>query len=118
MPAKKVIILNRPNPGQYRFILWADVPAARQLFYADSTKTSAWINASNADITALRNGSVVEREDIVNVGIGKTVQDIQALLQSTWQDFQNEISATGLLNPYQRYGTFWDGATWIAGSIA
>ena len=121
MPRLNLIILDRPepdNPNVYRYVLWADVPAARQTFYAalvGPTFTSAWKDALAADNTALQNGSVVEKVDTIQVPAHLTGIQIRSHLQQRWTEYQARIAAT---NPWVRYGSTWDGTTWTAGGVA
>jgi len=116
MASKRIIILDKlPEANRYRYALWADVPPARQAFYAAPERASAWIGASAGDNAALAAGQVVERVDIISVAAGSTLAGIQAELQATWQKFQDEINNQ---NPWIRYGTTWDGSTWAVGGVA
>ena len=122
MPAKRIIILdNRTQtnigteaPKTYRAALWADVPAARQPFYV-TTASSAWTGASGADTAAIQTGAVAERVVTASLPFNVTLLQAQAVLQQMWTDYQAEITAA---NPWNRYGSFWDGATWTAGGVA
>ena len=121
MPRLSVIILDRPEPTNqrvYRYVLWADVPVARRPFYAalaGPTAVSAWKDALAADNTALQSGSVVEKVDTIQVPASATLAEIRSFLQARWTDFQASITT---INPWQRYGTAWDGTTWTAGGVA
>ena len=110
----KIIILERLSPSQVsvRFAMWADVPAARQAFYADANKKSAWTGANASDLTALQNGSVLERVETLTMDSAATVPNIKASLQSRYTIFQDEVTNTD--KAYQFYGTTWDGTTWVA----
>jgi len=112
MPSKRVIVLDQlPQPGNiFRVALWADVPAARQSFYANPDLKSAWSGAQAADNTALQNGSVTERVEIYNAAAGKTLAQIKTDLQNLWTAFQSYVNS---YNPWSRYGTFMDNTnTW------
>lgn len=122
MPSKRIIVLDRQlnreitwgnqTPQFWAYALWADVPVGRQNFYANAAFQSAVKTISAPDLTALQNGSVVERISVLSVEKGTSIPQLQATLQSIWADFQTEITG---YNPWNRYGTFWDGATWTAG---
>lgn len=124
MPAKRVIILDRlldaetqageGTSQQWRYMLWADVPLARQPFYAKPGITSEWKDASAADLTALQTGQVVERVATALIPRVATLPQVRTALETEWQIFQDRITA---MNPWLRYGTFWDGATWTAGGV-
>ena len=115
MPAKRVIVLDRllaaethegeGMPQQVRVVFWADVPAARQPFYANATVLSAWKDATAADVIALQTGVVVEREEILRIPKTATAAQIQSVLQARWQSYQDTITAH---NPWTKYGTFLD----------
>ncbi len=121
MARLRIIILDRPEPTNtnvYRYVLWADVPTARQPFYsalAGPTAISAWKDALTADNTALQNGSVVEMVDTIQVPSAATLAEIRVFLQGRWTDFQADVTAR---NPWQRFGTNWDGTAWVAGGVA
>lgn len=112
--ARKIIILdsNPILPGEiaFRYAMWADVPAARQTRYADPTLTSQVTGITAAELTALRNGTVVEKVEEARFGT-TTVANVQALLITRYNTYQAEIAAD---NRWQRYGTNWDGTSWAA----
>lgn len=113
MARLKIIILET-EPGKVNYALWADVPAARQRFYADASKVSVWKDALAADNTALQNGSVVERVFSEDISRGAASAPLRAFLEARAQDFQTKINAH---NPWSRYGTTYDTA-WVAGGVA
>lgn len=115
MARLRIIILDQDDARTFRYALWADVPAARQPFYARAGAVSAWSGATAADNAALAAGSVVERVDKMVVPTGTTIPQAQAQLQVNWQSFQALITATNL---WARYGTTWDGTTWVAQGVA
>ena len=113
MPRLNIVVLDRLVPGAWAYILWADVPAARQAFYASAGAKSAWRGALASDLVALQNGSVTEASGLI-LTPGFTTPQLQAELQARWGDFQAQINAT---NPWNFYGTTWDGVTWtVAGA--
>jgi len=107
----RVIVLEQPkdNSSSYRYVLWADVPVARQSFYANPGASSVWSGATAADIAAIQNGSVVEYVDSQSVPIGATLTQIETFLQNRWTQFQDYITN---FNPWIHYGSTWDGTTW------
>ncbi len=110
MARLRVIVLNQLNSANsYNCLFWADVPAARQGFYADASAASAWKDALPADNQALQNGSVVERGSVQTFQAGTTLGQIEAYLQGEWQKFQDSITSS---NPWIHYGSTWDGVTW------
>lgn len=117
---KRVIILEQTGtaPLTFRYLMWADVPAARQSFYAaqQATMTSVWKDAAAADITALQNGSVTERVESTTMAAGDTLVTAQTRLQAVWLSFQTSVTNT---NPWLRYGSFMDTTNvWTAGGVA
>jgi len=123
MPRLNVIILDKPGaiefPDVYHYVMWADVPSARQVFYKkDATFKSAWKDALPADNTALQNGVMDERAGTIQAPKGSGMAPIQAELQTRWTAYQAEINATGASNPWQRYGSTWDGTTWTLAGVA
>ena len=114
--AKKIIILDKiaGERPSYRVAFWADVPSARQSFYAGASLTSAWGDASVAENTALQAGSVVERVETFSADPPKSKSQIKVFLEARWMAFQAEIDAA---NPWNFYGSFWDGTTWTDGGV-
>jgi hypothetical protein len=115
MPIKRVIILERIERGRFTVAFWADVPAARQPFYADPAKKSAWKDASVTENADVATGRVVERVQDIAAKPQATMGDIQALIEQTWAAFQAEVNTE---NPWNRYGTVWDGTAWTVGGVA
>jgi hypothetical protein len=114
---KRIIILEAvPGSAQgYRYALWAAVPAARQPFYANPSKVSAWRNASGAENTALQNGSVVERVESFNNAVVLTLAQVKSQLEARWTEYQDYVTA---YNPWDRYGSFWDDTpAWTNGGV-
>lgn len=113
MPRLNIIVLERISDDSatdsYKYIMWADVPASRQIHYASSAKVSAWANASSQDNANLQSGSIAELSEIQRVPIGWTLGQIETVLQNKWTTYQSYITSH---NPWQRYGTTWDGSTW------
>ena len=112
MPRLRIILLDQPqgNPSSYNVVFWADVPAARQTYYANANATSAWKGAQAADNTALQNGSVVEYVQTHVFPAATAWPPIQSYLQTQWQNFQNNITN---YDPWSHYGSTWDGASWV-----
>ena len=113
MARLKIIILET-EPGKINYAFWADVPAARQRFYADASKVSVWKDALAADNTALQNGSVTERVHYLDIEAEATDADRRVALRRDWQAFQTWVND---YNPWGKYGTTYDTA-WTAGGVA
>lgn len=117
---KRVIILEQTSaaPPTYRYAMWADVPAARQPFYAvkQATMVSAWKDAAPADTSALQSGAVTERVETTTMQSGDTLATAMTRLQAIWAAFQAEVTAK---NDWARYGSFMDTSNvWTAGGVA
>jgi hypothetical protein len=112
MPRLNVIVLDQPGGlgTEYNYIMWADVPTARQRFYANAALKSAWVDATAADNTALQNGSVVEKSALLRVVPATSLAQVEAFLQQQWTAYQNGVTN---YNAWLHYGSTWDGATWI-----
>ena len=103
MPRLKVIALDKVGPHTYRYALWADVPSARQQFYASTgVITSAYKFATSGDLANLQSGAYVEKVDTIEVGTTQNLTQIEAILDATQQSFQDTITN---INPWQFYGT-------------
>lgn len=112
MPRLNIIILDQSNvqANDYRVAFWADVPAARQTYYAAASLTSAWRGATATDNSNLQTGLVTEVVMSIRLPQGTTLPQIQSALQAQWQQIQTFVSNN---NPWIRYGSTWDGTTWV-----
>jgi hypothetical protein len=110
--AKRVIILDMQG-GRVRYALWATVPAGREAFHARAGAVSQWTGASAEENAAIAAGQVVEFVDVL--GSNGTNAQIRAALEARWTDYQAEITAR---NPWNRYGSFWDGTSWTAAGVS
>src|SRR4029450_3634900 len=117
MPRLQIIALERPtrtDPNTFRYGLWADVPAARQRFFAQDGLVSAWLDALPADNTALASGAVTEIVGTIQIPPGAGLAQIKTFLQSRHAAFQDEITNNNL---WVRYGTTFDGTTWVDAGV-
>lgn len=117
MPRRIVILkrINEPSDLAFEFVLWADVPAARQPFYADPAATSAYAEATAPEIDAIRTGAIAERKESGTAAAGTPLAQIYAKLEVRWQRWQDEVDTR---NPWVRYGTYWDGTTWTQDGVS
>lgn len=116
--ARKIIVLEQvglPSDASYRAALWLDVPAARQSFYANPAATSAVIGITTSELDAIKAGAVVEEVVTAQRPTGGTLGQLRTLLENEHARAQATLTAQ---NPYNRYGTFWDGTTWTNGGVA
>lgn len=113
MPRLRAILLE-VRGGNLDFVMWADVPAGRERFYAGPME-SAWHNALPADNAELQAGRVVER--VRRLALNNpplTRAQIKTEIQKLWTRFQDEITNG---DDFRVYGTAWDGASWIDGGM-
>lgn len=113
MPRLNIIILDiQRETSELRYALWADVPVARQPFYAAQagpTAVSSWVDALPTDQTNIQLGRVVEQVEVLrvtDVSVG-----VRPYLQAQWAAFQARITN---VNPWLRYGSTatFDGTAW------
>ncbi|MCK9994488.1 MAG: hypothetical protein Dbin4_03008 [Alphaproteobacteria bacterium] len=114
MARLKIIILEK-HGDKLSVGLWADVPAARQPFYADSTKVSAWRDATADDNAALRSGAVAEKVAHIDLPGAENLAEVKPQLIAMWNSYQQKIND---INPWKRYGTTWDGTAWANTGVA
>jgi hypothetical protein len=114
--AKKIIVLERTTNNflGYKYALWADVPIQRQIKYANTGAVSAYSDISPTELSDLRAGKFTEAVSQGSWPSGTTLNTIKSELQDVWQKFQISVSGN---NPWDRYGTNWDGTTWISSGI-
>lgn len=106
--ATRIIILEKLESNRYRAAMWADVPVARQPFYADAGLVSQFKNIAAGDLSKLRAGQLTERVIDFYAAPADSLGQIEAKLQTQFAAFQNEINSA---NPWTRYGSMWDDAT-------
>lgn len=97
----------------WRVVLWADVPAPRQRYYAKpATWNSAYRDASPSELADLRAGVLTEAVELIEVDTADqtaafaTARAEAELLLSRFQ------TATTNRNVWNRYGTTFDGVSW------
>ena len=114
MPTKRIIVLDRMAAGCQccRAALWADVPVANRIAYANPRAKSLYKNASPAELQAIRDGLVAEKEVSWSPPSGAfTMAAAQTFFQAEWTAWQNEITA---LVAWDDYGRYWnDSSVWI-----
>ena len=117
--AKQIIVLNTGNPwpGQLSvtFALWATVPSNLQVMYTQPTSwTSAYVNASTAEIASLRSGATTELVTTTNIPLGTGVPTIKTILQNAFTEFQSKVTNN---TTWQYLGTYFDGTSWTNGGL-
>lgn len=108
---KQIIVLEKTEAGRFKYAFWAQVPPGRQSFYAGRQTESVWKGASAQENTDIANGVVVEKVDELALD-GLTIQQAQTALVSLFSEFQSKINS---FNPWNRYGSYYDGTSWTAG---
>ena len=112
---KKIIILEQTdvsNTFSFKYALWANVPAGREIV---TTSSSAYTGATAAENVEIQAGRVLERIDAAIFPTGATQGVIAGELQKIFVAFQTQINNQ---NKTSRYGTSWDGTSWtITGTI-
>ena len=116
----RIIILDKPDPTNaelFKYVLWADVPTARQPFYAKPAGTvSAWKDAIAGDNSQLVSGAVSEKVDTMQVAKGSGMAVAQAEMVARWNAYQNEVNTS---NPWVRYGSTYDpSGAWTLTGVA
>jgi hypothetical protein len=126
--AKKIIILDRvgePSDVAYRVAFWLTVPSTRWAFYVKPAGMnpngtpilfkSQWKDATEAENQDLRDGKVEEVIRQYTLPVGTTLAQVQTFLQNQFTAEQNWLNG---INPWVRYGSYWDGTSWIAGGVS
>lgn len=119
MPRLRIIVLDSPDVSQaarsnFRLALWADVPVARQKFYAQAQKTSQWLDATLQDNQNLQNGLVAESVVTYAPDTVRNLAQMEADAIALWTAWQNQITNT---NKWPNYGSNYDGNAWTIVSV-
>jgi hypothetical protein len=115
MPRKIIILEQQGESGDFRVLFWLDVPAARRRFYAAEGKTSAFLNATPEENEALQSGAVAEHVERFDRPFGTTAAQLRAALVTRHTALQARVNND---NPWNRYGTSYDGTAWTAVTVA
>lgn len=111
--SRKIILLDRLGLGSidvaYRVAFWLDVPEERRAFYANPTATSAVKDITADELNDLRAGRFVEQVDSLTKPPKASDEDARRMLEGSFMRRQAEINER---NPWDRYGTYWDGGSW------
>lgn len=117
--SRKIILLDRLALGatdeMYRVAFWLTVPVERRPYYADPGKTSVVKNITADELGDLRAGQFVEMVETLNRPPEATEEQAEAMLEMSFLRRQADLNA---LNPFDRYGTYWDGETWHKMTVA
>lgn len=112
--AKHIIVIESVGM-HFDCVFWADVPTARQPYYANPAAKSRYVGATQGEIDALKAGQVVERSASFDFAPGTTAQEMMDAAVADFTNFQAEINAR---NPWSLAGSYYDGATWTFAGVA
>ena len=114
--ARTIFLLERvADSGDYRVVFWLDVQAPRQRFYANAAATSAFLDATPAELAAIKSGAVIEVVERANRPNGQGLPALRSALEARRAELQAALDAN---NVWHRYGSFFDGTTWTAVAVA
>ena len=107
MPRLRVIILDQTSDdaNTYNCVMWADVPAARQSYYANANAKSAWNGATAADNTNLQTGVMVEQLTVQRVPPNMFKPRLRSALVTTFDGVMPVVDAA--LNTTTGFVTAW-----------
>jgi hypothetical protein len=112
--AQAIIILDQtgmPSDLNYRVAYWLDVPAARQVFYADPAATSAFVGIGADDLAAIRAGQILEVVETIPRLAGTALATVKQAARDRLPALQLEFNRD---NRFNRYGTRWTpGVGWV-----
>ncbi len=120
---KHIIILDRtgePSDLSFSCLFWLSVPAGREKFYTIHETpalpfSSRYQDATAEEIAALKAGTVIEMTENIVMPAGTPLTTIQARVIVRYNELQNALNSR---NPFVRYGTSWDGASWTVGGVS
>ena len=111
---RKIILLDRLALGSvdesYRVAFWLEVKEERRPFYANPNAASAVKDITPDELGDLRAGRFVEELDSLTKPAAASEQQARAMLEGSYMRRQAELNDR---NPYDRYGTYWDGGAWF-----
>lgn len=110
---KKIIILELLRgtglgDSTLRAVFWFAIPAARRVPLTGAT--SAYRNASAAELLSLTTGEVLEEIIEVQLPPGTSTAAARGVLEVRY--FRRETEIGNLPNVNQFYGSYWNGTTW------
>ncbi len=99
-----------PNATAWKFVLWADVPLARQIRYARPNATSAWKEITPQELADLRAGVFTEKVIVIEIEpIDFATAFVNARQEAVIQMNQFQAFITNN-NPWLRTGTRYVGS--------
>lgn len=111
---KQIIILERTDNNRFRVAYWVSPPVPRRPFYANPDAKSAYVLATDAELADLRSGAVVERVEDHSFPVAANISQVRAGLLQHYNSLQQNVTAA---NPWDRYGTYYDGTAWVPGGV-
>jgi len=116
---RKIILLDRLALGSideaYRVAFWLEVPSERRAFYANPQAASVVKDISADELGDLRAGRFLEVVEPLTRPQGVGEQEARAMLEMSYLRRQAELNER---NPWDRYGTYWDGDSWYDVTVA
>ena len=114
-----IIILDQtgmPSDLNYRVAFWLDVPVARQPYYANPAAVSTVKSITAPELTALRDGVVVEVVEVIPALVGASLAAVKQAARNRMTDLQRDFNRD---NTFNRYGTRWTQADgWVDVTVA
>jgi len=122
--ARQIIILENQIPGRgatdpisYRYAFWLSVPTARQPFVANATAASNVKDATAGELSAIQSGAIKELVGVFSAAPGTTIGQLESYLAAQFAAAQSAFNSSSQ-NPWDHYGTTWDGTTWTLVTVA
>ena len=114
--ARTIFLLDRvAESGDCRVVFWLDVQASRQRFYANTAATSAFLDATQPEIDAIKAGTVIEVVERANRPSGQGLPALRNALEARRAELQAALDTN---NVWHRYGSFFDGTAWTVVTVA
>ena len=113
--ARKIILLDEVLDSSdllINYVLWLDVPAARQAMLANSDAKTVVKDATILEQDNLKAGRVVEVVGSVGFQKGAGLPSMRQRLERILAEKQQEMNGR---NPFRYYGASFDGSVWTAG---
>lgn len=116
---RKVILLDRLALGSidetYRVAFWLEVPAERRPFYANPQAVSVVKDITADELGDMRAGRFIEVVETLTRPQGISEPEARAMLEMSYLRRQADVNEQ---NPWDRYGTHWDGGEWFDRTVA
>lgn len=113
--ARKIIILERvdePSDLNFNVVFWLSVKASRQTYNADGLKVSIVKDATAQEIQDIKDGKIIEVLEKASFQASTASADVRTKLVARYNELQADLDAK---NPWNFFGTYWDGTVWNSG---